>query len=1009
MNFVYFHVYLGIKIKKKYLKKTKTSNRIMFNLSNIQKRGNSRVLKFYETADSSQIHSYADLYSDSTSLSTCLAKLLGSTVIDNCARGFNVAILLPVHSPAILPSIVGVENAGCVSCFLDFPQPIPYIKKRLVDFGTNIVLCDLENVIKLNAGDEQVEIISNITLFDRKCVLARFESITLNVNRHSNSDKDDTSKSSNIFFYATTSGSCGEVKPIGVTYKCFSPNIASIGKLYGITEHDVIFVSSPPTFDPFMVDICLALHHGASLIMTCNALRCDATVLLNILFPRDSDKIEVTIMQTTPSLFMRWSSSEISTRIFSSNTQLRILAFGGEAFPATSKISKWINWENSHMTKIFNLYGLTEMSCWAGIYELTKEDIRTNQRIPIGHPIDEQTEFEVNADGELLLKSKTRKCFQPKLTDAQVIDKDFEFVLHTGDLVEVTDDSNIYFTSRSNAIIKLYGRKINLCEIEACAKLVGVEESICIHDIKHNSIDLFVEIVGDFDDIKRQITKKLQQFGVHVKIYCVTSFPLTAHGKIDKSELLNTVYSNNDGQNSKPESVHLILKQLINESLGTQIELSIRLESSESHKKPKQDIDLSFIHLGGTSLKAIQIVNEFERNVSYSIPQVLTMLLDDRIAIRDILTYVLNVNKSSVENGEKPNETILEMTPCWRIDMKKCIDATPTVCVLDGMVIVSVGSHSKLLYNISVNDGKIVSKLELPDRIESQVTQLDGWGIVGCYDGHLYCFDIRTGCIKWKFNSGAMIKCRALVIGSRVIFGNYNDTDNLWCLEATNGRLIWSQRIGTTCSIYANPIKLDSDNCLVCCLDGTVSSVNSASGEIQWSFKAEAPVFSTPSVFMNNQHETQIILAAVNGRIYILNSDGVVRWNHKINGNIFSSIEYFTNPSDATCMNFVFGSQNHYLYSFKMDSKSECVENWQHEMSAPIRSTPVLVRKERKLYVGIFSSDGTFKLISCDIGRLVHQRKIDGDVFSTPAIHEQNLFVGSRNNFIYCIDLTDFD
>ena len=116
-----------------------------------------------------------------------------------------------------------------MSCFLDFVQPLTDIKKRLIDFGTNIILCDSESVTKLNADNEQVEVISNITLFDRNCVLVRFGSITLNANRLLDNDMNDKSKSSNILFYATTSGSCGEVKPIGVTYKCFSPNVTGMG------------------------------------------------------------------------------------------------------------------------------------------------------------------------------------------------------------------------------------------------------------------------------------------------------------------------------------------------------------------------------------------------------------------------------------------------------------------------------------------------------------------------------------------------------------------------------------------------------------------------------------------------------------------------------------------------------------------------------------------------------------------------------------------------------------
>lgn len=79
----------------------------MFNLIDIQKRNDSSVLKFFKTANSAQVYSYADLYRDSTNLSTCLHKLLNSISNDNGKRSLNVAIFLPVHSAAIVPSIVG--------------------------------------------------------------------------------------------------------------------------------------------------------------------------------------------------------------------------------------------------------------------------------------------------------------------------------------------------------------------------------------------------------------------------------------------------------------------------------------------------------------------------------------------------------------------------------------------------------------------------------------------------------------------------------------------------------------------------------------------------------------------------------------------------------------------------------------------------------------------------------------------------------------------------------------
>lgn len=81
----------------------------MFNLSDIQKRGKSNVLQYFETANSSQLYSYADLYRQSKELSTNLQLLANGPAGESTSssRCFSIAIFLPAHSPALLPAIVG--------------------------------------------------------------------------------------------------------------------------------------------------------------------------------------------------------------------------------------------------------------------------------------------------------------------------------------------------------------------------------------------------------------------------------------------------------------------------------------------------------------------------------------------------------------------------------------------------------------------------------------------------------------------------------------------------------------------------------------------------------------------------------------------------------------------------------------------------------------------------------------------------------------------------------------
>lgn len=83
---------------------------------------------------------------------------------------------------------------------------------------------------RFNFENEQFKIISEISLFNVNCAFIQFE--RLNYTSKLELKKIDKLNTSKILFYATTSGSCGDVKPIGVTYKCFQPNITSLGYVH---------------------------------------------------------------------------------------------------------------------------------------------------------------------------------------------------------------------------------------------------------------------------------------------------------------------------------------------------------------------------------------------------------------------------------------------------------------------------------------------------------------------------------------------------------------------------------------------------------------------------------------------------------------------------------------------------------------------------------------------------------------------------------------------------------
>lgn len=148
-----------------------------------------------------------------------------------------------------------------------------------------------------------------------------------------------------------------------------------------ITAEDVIYFGTCLTFDPSMIELYLALFSGAKLLLVDKKIGENPRHLYNILFKTNS----VTFLQMCPSTFFQWSFSEIES-IFQ-NSSLKSLLLGGEDFPQIlSKIKR------SNTLKLYNIYGITELSCWAFLAEITEA-----QEINLGCVLDD-TVFEIKGD-----------------------------------------------------------------------------------------------------------------------------------------------------------------------------------------------------------------------------------------------------------------------------------------------------------------------------------------------------------------------------------------------------------------------------------------------------------------------------------------------------------------------------------------------------------------------------------------------------------------------------------
>lgn len=679
---------------------------------------------------------------------------------------------------------------------------------------------------------------------------------------------------------------------------------------------------------------------------------------------------------------------------------------GGEQFPPTKEVLTWQNWDETSRKRIFNIYGTTEMSCWASIHEVTKDDLLSGE-VALGDALD-QTNFGFTPDlnstlglEEVILASSTRISFVDDKNCDEAIDQGLLLAYPTGDLVRRCKDK-IFFFGRKNDIIKKFGERINLGQIESVSSEV-VPAVACVHTKK--KIVLFVKTEDDqvVGTLKRHLHAKLKSSEVPDEVRKISFFPLSENGKVCKQRLReiykDLLREDRERRIEAEESFLEAINQILNLQLGT---ASSSSSDEPDGKRMRTDMDSTFKALGGTSFDALRISMKLEDQTGLS-NGLLPKLLGESHSIRDICRYLKDLKPSDsqfafVHPQRVASANISKIVK--RFDLHKCIDASPTVVWIGGEPFVSVGSHSHRLITVNARTLELQSEASLGDRIEGEVSAMDEAGLVGCYDGNLHSFDLRSGGLNWKFESGGMIKSKPLVVGDRIIFGNYNYEMNLRCIRQTAGdtvELEWEKLIGTR-GILAAPLLIDSASVLICTLDGTCELLN-IDGTTIWSKKLDSPIFSSPQKVPGRD---EIIVAEVSKKVHCLDFDGNFLWNFDTDGHIFSSFLFHQESESET--KILFGCHDKKLRCLNYNHQRQSVYlDWSADLQSQIYGTPAMTSINTENFVISCATDGSINFVKLSNGTVRHTHKLPGDIFSSPKIFERTLFVGCRDNFLYCI------
>ncbi|MGW8959227.1 amino acid adenylation domain-containing protein [Paenibacillus sp. NPDC055715] len=403
--------------------------------------------------------------------------------------------------------------------------------------------------------------------------------------------------SSDLAHVIYTSGTTGKPKGVMIEHR----NVVRLVKnksYVTLNENMRLLQTGAVVFDASTFEIWGTLLNGGQLYVVSHDTILDAAKLKQAI-----DKYHINTMFMTTALFNQHSQQDIG--VFAS---LKELLVGGDVLsvPHVNRVLK----EHPQL-RLINGYGPTENATFSTTYDITEPQ---TQAVPIGRPIDHSTAYVVNrslklqpvgAWGELIVGGDgvaRGYLNRPELTAEKFIESPFrpgEYCYRTGDLARWRADGILEYKGRMDEQVKIRGYRIELGEIETrLSTIAGVKESIVtVQQDDNGQKQLCAYFVTDSElsasDLRNVLSQDLPGYMVPSYFVQLTELPLTPNGKVDRRALPAPEHNVDTGMDYvAPETdVQQALATAWGAILGIQ----------------RVGIQDNFFHLGGDSIKAIQV------------------------------------------------------------------------------------------------------------------------------------------------------------------------------------------------------------------------------------------------------------------------------------------------------------------------------------------------------------------------------------------------------------------
>nr|WP_257791069.1 non-ribosomal peptide synthetase [Paenibacillus polymyxa] len=401
-----------------------------------------------------------------------------------------------------------------------------------------------------------------------------------------------------------TSGTTGQPKGVMVEHR----NVVRLVKSTNYAQLDAdtrILQTGAVVFDASTFEIWGALLNGGQLVLVSQDVILDAPKLKEAVRNHG-----ITTMWLTAPLFNQLSQQDLE--LFEGVQELLV---GGDVL-SVPHINRVL--EAHPSLRIINGYGPTENTTFSTTHAIARVQL---EAVPIGRPIHNSTAYVVDrsmqlqpvgAWGELIVGGDgVARGYRnrPDLTAEKFVDSPFrsgERCYRTGDLVRWNEDGTLEYKGRIDAQVKIRGYRIELGEVEAqLLKLEAVQEAVVIareDEQGQKQLCAYVVTLADIaaSELRSAMSQELPGYMVPSYFVQLEQLPLTPNGKVDRRALPQPEGSVDSGED------YVAARNEVERTLVSVWQSVLGIEHI--------GVLDNFFHLGGDSIKAIQVSSRLLQN-----------------------------------------------------------------------------------------------------------------------------------------------------------------------------------------------------------------------------------------------------------------------------------------------------------------------------------------------------------------------------------------------------------